>query len=41
MPTNPQRLRAAASAAAGTAFSVTNDVLDIGLDLFSRDGSKQ
>ena len=41
MPTNPQRLRAVASAAAGTAFSLTSEVLDMGLELFSRDGFKQ
>eukprot|EP00752_Nemacystus_decipiens_P007502 g6703.t1 len=36
MPTNPQRLRAAASAAAGTAFSVTNAILDKGFDILER-----
>lgn len=36
MPTNPQRLRAAASAAAGTVFSVTNELFDKGLDLLDR-----
>ncbi|CAM9279335.1 unnamed protein product [Ectocarpus sp. 6 AP-2014] len=36
MPTNPQRVRAAASAAAGTAFSVTNAILDKGLNILER-----
>ncbi|CAM9504288.1 unnamed protein product [Hapterophycus canaliculatus] len=36
MPTNPQRLRAAASAAAGTAFSVTETILNKGLDILER-----
>ncbi|CAN0063684.1 unnamed protein product [Ectocarpus sp. 12 AP-2014] len=36
MPTNPQRVRAAASAAAGTAFSVTNAIIDKGLDILER-----
>lgn len=36
MPTNPQRVRAAASAAAGTAFSVTNAIINKGLDIIDR-----
>lgn len=36
MPTNTQRFRAAASAAAGTAFSVTNAIIDKGLDIIDR-----
>ncbi|CAM9358203.1 unnamed protein product [Pylaiella littoralis] len=41
MPTNPQRVRAAASAAAGTAFSVTNALLEKGLDVLERASEKE
>lgn len=40
MPTNPQRVRAAASAAAGTAFSVTNAIVNKGLHILERSSNE-